>query len=138
VNRRALALAAVIVAVLATPALAQNKYDTGATDTEIKIGGTAPFSGPVSVARQLVKSVAAYFDMINAKGGINGRKINYLLEDDAFAPAKAVEVTRKLVEKDGVLFMAGSIGTPTQMAVRGYLNDTKIPQLFVTSGNPLF
>jgi branched-chain amino acid transport system substrate-binding protein len=132
------ALAGAMVAALATPAVAQNKYDPGASDTEIKIGGTAPFSGPVSVAGQLVKSVAAYFDMINAQGGINGRKITYLLEDDAFAPAKAVEVTRKLVEKDGVLFMAGSIGTPAQLAVRGYLNEHNIPQLFVTSGNQLF
>ncbi len=140
-NRHAVALGGAILVALSLaidPALAQKKYDPGASDTEVKIGGSGPFSGPASVAGQLVKSVAAYFDMINAKGGINGRKIIYLAEDDAYSPAKAVEVTRKLVEQDQVLFMGGSIGTPTQLAVRGYLNDNKIPQLFLASGNRSF
>ncbi len=120
------------------PAYADKKYDTGATDTEIKIGGSGPFSGPASVAGQMVKSVAAYFAWINTKGGINGRKINYIAEDDTYSSAKAVEVTRKLVEQEGVLLMAGSIGTPTQLAVSGYLNDKKIPQLFIATGNSAF
>jgi ABC-type branched-subunit amino acid transport system substrate-binding protein len=120
------------------PGLAQKKYDTGASDTEIKIGGSGPFSGPASVAGQLVKSVGAYFAMVNAKGGINGRKVNYLAEDDTYSSAKAVEVTRKLVEQEGVLLMAGSIGTPTQLAIQGYLNDKKIPQLFIATGNSAF
>lgn len=130
------AFAALVV--MAAPALAQKKYDTGASDAEIKIGGSGPFSGPASVAGQLVKSVGAYFAMVNAKGGINGRKITYLAEDDTYSPAKAVEVTRKLVEQDGVLLMAGSIGTPTQLAVQGYLNGKKIPQLFIATGNSAF
>lgn len=130
------ALAALVV--MAAPALAQKKYDTGASDTEIKVGGSGPFSGPASVAGQLVKSVGAYFAMVNAKGGINGRKITYLAEDDTYSPAKAVEVTRKLVEQDGVLLMAGSIGTPTQLAIQGYLNGKKIPQLFIATGNSAF
>ena len=126
------------LALLASPALAQKKYDTGVSDTEIKIGGSGPFSGPASIAGQLVKSVGAYFAMVNAKGGINGRKITYMAEDDTYSPAKAVEVTHKLVEQDGVLLMAGSIGTATQLAVQGYLNDAKIPQLFIATGNSAF
>ena len=131
-------VAVAVLAVAAGPALAQKKYDTGASDTEIKIGGSGPFSGPASVAGQLVKSVGAYFAMVNAKGGINGRKVTYLAQDDTYSPAKAVEVTRKLVEQDGVLLMAGSIGTPTQLAIQGYLNDKKIPQLFIATGNSAF
>jgi branched-chain amino acid transport system substrate-binding protein len=126
------------LAMAAMPPTAQKKYDTGASDTEIKIGGSGPFSGPASVAGQLVKSVGAYFAMVNAKGGINGRKISYMAQDDTYSPAKAVEVTRKLVEQDGVLLMAGSIGTPTQLAIQGYLNDKKIPQLFIATGNSAF
>jgi ABC-type branched-subunit amino acid transport system substrate-binding protein len=129
---------AMALAMAVTPALAQKKYDTGVSDTEIKIGGSGPFSGPASVAGGLVKSVGAYFDMVNDKGGINGRKIRYLAEEDTYSPAKAVEVTRKLVEQDGVLLMAGSIGTPTQLAVQGYLNGKKIPQLFIATGNSAF
>jgi ABC-type branched-subunit amino acid transport system substrate-binding protein len=131
-------VAAAMLAVAAGPALAQKKYDNGASDTEIKIGGSGPFSGPASVAGQLVKSVGAYFAMVNAKGGINGRKITYMAEDDTYSPAKAVEVTRKLVEQDGVLLMAGAIGTPTQLAVQGYLNAKQIPQLFIATGNSAF
>jgi ABC-type branched-subunit amino acid transport system substrate-binding protein len=131
-------VAVAALAVAAAPALAQKKYDTGASDTEIKIGGSGPFSGPASVAGQLVKSVGAYFAMVNAKGGINGRKITYLAQEDTYSPAKAVEVTRKLVEQDGVLLMAGSIGTPTQLAVQGYLTSKKIPQLFIATGNSAF
>ncbi len=131
------------IALLATAsgigsAAAEKKYDPGASDTEIKIGGSGPFSGPASVAGQLVKSVAAYFAMVNAKGGINGRKITYIAEDDNYAPPKAIEVTRKLVEQQQVLLMAGSIGTPTQLAIQPYLNDRKIPQLFIATGNSAF
>jgi branched-chain amino acid transport system substrate-binding protein len=121
-----------------TLAAAEKKYDPGVSDTEIKLGGTGPFSGPVSVAGSLVKSVAAYFTKVNADGGINGRTVTYLTEDDGYVPPKAVEVTRKLVEQDQVLLMVGSIGTPGQLAVRRYLNDRKIPQLFIATGSTGF
>jgi branched-chain amino acid transport system substrate-binding protein len=119
-------------------AAAEKKYDPGVSDTEIKLGGTGPFSGPVSVASLLVRSVAAYFAKVNADGGINGRKITYLSQDDGYIPPKAVEVTRKLVEQDQVLLMVGSIGTPGQLAVRRYLNDRKVPQLFIMTGSTAF
>jgi branched-chain amino acid transport system substrate-binding protein len=139
-NRVMLSAGSALLALMlaASPVAAQKKYDPGASDSEIKIGGSGPFSGPASVAGQLVKSVGAYFAMINAKGGINGRKVTYIAEDDNYTPPKAIEVTRKLVEQEQVLLMAGSIGTPTQLAVQNYLNDRKIPQLFIATGNSAF
>jgi branched-chain amino acid transport system substrate-binding protein len=106
----------------------------GVTDTEIKIGQTMPYSGPVSPYAVIGKVEAAYFNMINDRGGVNSRKIVFDSVDDAFNPAKTVELTRKLVEQDQVAFIFGSLGTPTGMAVRGYLNSNKIPQLFLASG----
>ncbi len=106
----------------------------GVTATEIKIGQTMPYSGPVSPYAVLGKVEAAYFIMINDQGGINGRKIAFDSVDDGFNPGKTVELTRKLVEEDHVAFIFGSLGTPTGIAVRGYLNDHKIPQLFLASG----
>jgi len=124
----ALALAA------ATPASAQKKYDTGATDTEIKIGNIMPYSGPASAYAVIGKTEAAYFNKINAEGGVNGRKINFVSYDDAYSPPKAVEQARKLVESDGVLFIFQSLGTPSNSAIMKYMNGKKVPQLFVATG----
>jgi branched-chain amino acid transport system substrate-binding protein len=138
-NLRTTAAAALLLALAITPAFAQKNYGPGASDTEVKIGSTAPYSGPASAASTATKSFAAYFDKINAEdGGINGRKINVITADDGYAPPRTVEQTRKLVEQDGVLFMAGSVGTPTQLAVRQYLNDRKVPQLFPATGAASF
>ena len=115
-------------------ALAQKKYDTGATDTEIKIGNIMPYSGPASAYGVIGKTEAAYFRMINEKGGINGRKINFITYDDAYSPPKAVEQVRKLVESDEVLAVFNPLGTPSNIPVQKYLNSRKVPQLFVASG----
>jgi branched-chain amino acid transport system substrate-binding protein len=110
------------------------EYSPGASDSEIKIGNTMPYSGPASGYSAIGKSLAAYFAMINDQGGINGRKIDFISRDDAYSPPKTVEVVRKLVEEDQVLMVFQSLGTPPNLAIRGYLNDNKIPQLFVGSG----
>ncbi len=125
-------------AMLAAPAYAQKKYDTGASDTEIKIGHTNPYSGPASAYGLVGKTQAAYFKMINETGGVNGRKINFISYDDAYNPPKTVEQTRKLVESDEVLLTFQGLGTPAQAAVQKYLNDKKIPQLLVSSGATRF
>ena len=116
---------ALAVALSATSASAQKKYDTGATDTEIKIGQTVPFSGPASPYASIGKAQAAYFKMINDAGGINGRKINLIQYDDAYSPPKAVEQVRKLVESDEVLLTFQIIGTPSNAAVQKYLNQKR-------------
>ncbi len=118
----------------AAPALAQKKYDTGASDTEIKIGQTMPYSGPASAYGQIGKTELAYFKMINEQGGINGRKINLISVDDGYSPPKTVEMIRKLVEQDEVLFIFQSLGTAANSAIQKYLNAKKIPQLFVATG----
>jgi len=115
-------------------ASAAGKYDTGASDTAIKIGQTYPLSGPDSGAAFGARAMAAYFAMLNDKGGVNGRKIDLITLDDGYSPPKTVEQTRRLVESDGVLLMFASLGTPTSEAVRPYLNNKKIPQLFLVSG----
>jgi branched-chain amino acid transport system substrate-binding protein len=126
-------------AVLVTaPASAQKKYDPGASDTEIKIGQTMPFSGPASAYATVGRAEAAYFRMINDQGGINGRKINLIAYDDGYNPAKTVEQTRKLVESDEVLLIFGSLGSAQNAAVQKYLNDKKVPQLFVATGATRF
>src|SRR5579872_6631773 len=122
------------VALLASPASAQKKYDTGATDTEIKVGNTMPYSGPASAYGNVGKAEAAYFNKINAEGGINGRKINFITYDDAYSPPKAVEQVRKLVEGDEVLLLFGTLGTPSNTAIQPYLNKKAVPQLFVATG----
>ncbi len=127
-------LAGAAVALMAAPALAQKNYDTGATDTEIKIGNTMPYSGPASSYGVIGKAEAAYFKMINDKGGIKGRKINFVSYDDGYSPPKAVEQVRKLVEGDEVLLMFNPLGTPTNTAIQKYLNAKKVPQLFVATG----
>ena len=119
---------------LLSPALAQKKYDPGATDTEIKIGQTAPFSGPASAYATIAKAQAAYIKMINEQGGMNGRKINLIQYDDAYSPPKTVEQVRKLVESDEVLFTFQLIGTPGNAAVQKYLNQKKVPQLLAGTG----
>jgi branched-chain amino acid transport system substrate-binding protein len=135
----AMAVLAAACAVLATaPASAQKKYDPGASDTEIKIGQTMPFSGPGSAYATISKAEAAYFRMINDQGGINGRKISLIAYDDGYNPAKTVEQTRKLVESDGVLLIFQSLGTAHNAAVQKYLNDNKVPQLFLATGATRF
>ncbi len=115
-------------------ARAAKQYGPGVTDTEIKIGNTGPYSGPLSTASPIPKSMAAYFKMINDQGGVNGRKINFISYDDAYSPPKTVEMTRKLVEEDGVLLIVGAIGTPTNSAIWHYMNQHEVPQLFVATG----
>jgi branched-chain amino acid transport system substrate-binding protein len=112
---------------------AEKNYGPGVTDTEIKIGNTAAYSGPASGFGLIAKTGEAYFRKINEEGGINGRKIVFLSYDDAYSPPKTVEQTRKLVESDEVLFMFNAVGTPTNSAVQKYLNAKKVPQLFVSS-----
>ncbi len=126
--------AALLFAASATPSLAQKKYDTGASDTEIKLGNIVPYSGPASAYGAVGKAQAAYFKMINDQGGINGRKINYISYDDAYSPPKAVEQTRKLVESDEVLLMFSALGTPSNTAIHKYMNAKKVPQLFLATG----
>jgi ABC-type branched-subunit amino acid transport system substrate-binding protein len=118
----------------ASGALAQKKYDTGATDTEIKIGNIMPYSGPASAYGVIGKTEAAYFRKINAAGGINGRKINFISYDDGYSPPKTVEQARKLVESDEVLFIFNPLGTPPNSAIHKYMNSKKVPQLFVATG----
>ncbi len=129
---------AVAVTLFVSPAAAQKKYDTGATDTEIKIGQTVPFSGPASAYAGIGKTQAAYLKMINDQGGINGRKLNLIQYDDAYSPPKAVEQVRKLVESDEVLFTFQIIGTPSNAAVEKYLNAKKVPQLLAGTGASRF
>src|ERR1041384_1618759 len=124
----------VAVALSATSAYAQKKYDTGASDTEIKGGQTVPLSGAYSVYANIGKTQAAYMKMINDQGGINGRKINLIQYDDAYSPPKTVEQVRKLVEGDEVLLTFQVIGTAANAAVQKYLNSKKIPQLFAATG----
>src|SRR6202041_3211989 len=133
---RIAAFSTAIIAFAATSgsALAQKKYDTGATDTEIKLGNIMPYSGPASAYGVIGKIEDAYFKMINEQGGINGRKINFISYDDGYSPPKAVEQARKLVESDEVLLIFNSLGTPSNIAIQKYMNTKKIPQLFVATG----
>ena len=132
-----LAIASTALALFAassTGAFAQKKYDTGATDTEIKIGNIMPYSGPASAYGVIGKTEQAYFNKINAAGGINGRKINFISYDDGYSPPKTVEQARKLVESDEVLLIFNSLGTPPNSAIHKYMNSKKVPQLFVATG----
>src|SRR6187399_3100834 len=134
---RQLAIASTALALFAVSssgALAQKKYDTGATDTEIKVGNIMPYSGPASAYGVIGKTEEAYFKMINDQGGINGRKVSFVSYDDAYSPPKAVEQVRKLVESDEVLVVFNPLGTPSNTAIQKYLNGKKIPQLFVATG----
>ncbi|WFU24598.1 ABC transporter substrate-binding protein [Bradyrhizobium sp. CB1717] len=129
---------ALTVALSVCAANAQKKYDPGASDTEIKIGQTNPFSGPASAYATIGKTQAAYMKMINDQGGVNGRKINLVQYDDAYSPPKAVEQVRKLVESDEVLLTFQLLGTPSNAAVQKYLNSKKVPQLFASTGASKF
>jgi ABC-type branched-subunit amino acid transport system substrate-binding protein len=129
---------ALALALSVSAASAQKKYDPGASDTEIKVGQTVPFSGPASAYATIGKAQAAYFKMINEQGGINGRKITLIQYDDAYSPPKAVEQVRKLVESDEVLLTFQIVGTPSNAAVQKYLNSKKVPQLFAATGASRF
>jgi ABC-type branched-subunit amino acid transport system substrate-binding protein len=129
-------LAAVVLAaplLLSSPSSAEGQYAPGVTDTEIKIGNTTPYSGPASAVGTVGKAFAAYFAMVNEHGGVNGRKITFISLDDGYSPPKTVEQTRRLVEQEGVAFMFAPIGTPTNSAIQGYLNEKRVPQLFLGS-----
>ena len=134
-SRLAIASAALIAfAATSNGALAQKKYDSGATDTEIKIGNIMPYSGPASAYGVIGKTEEAYFKKINAEGGINGRKITFISYDDTYSPPKTVEQARKLVESDEVLIVFNPLGTPPNSAIQKYMNQKKVPQLFVATG----
>jgi branched-chain amino acid transport system substrate-binding protein len=128
------AVAGLTFALGTSSAFAQKKYDPGASDTEIKVGNINPYSGPASAYGMIGKTIAAYFKKVNAEGGINGRKINFISYDDAYSPPKAVEQARKLVESDEVLLIFQSLGTPSNTAIQKYMNAKKVPQLFVATG----
>jgi branched-chain amino acid transport system substrate-binding protein len=113
-------------------------YSPGASDSEIVIGNTAPYSGPLSGYGTIGKALAAYFEMVNSQGGVNGRKVRFISADDGYSPPKTVEQTRRLIEQEQVLFVLHSVGTPTSIAAQGYLNSKKVPQLFVSSGATRF
>jgi branched-chain amino acid transport system substrate-binding protein len=132
--KRTIAIAIIAMALADGSATAQKKFDTGATETEIKIGNTMPYSGPASAYGVVGRTEEAYFKKINAEGGINGRKINFISYDDAYSPPKAVEQARKLVESDEVLLIFSSLGTPSNSAIHKYMNAKKVPQLFVATG----
>ena len=127
-------LAATVAVGMASIAKAEKKYGPGASDTEIKIGNIMPYSGPASAYGVIGKTEAAYFNMINEKGGINGRKINFISYDDGYSPPKTVEQARKLVESDNVLMIFNPLGTPPNTAIQKYMNQKKVPQLFVATG----
>jgi branched-chain amino acid transport system substrate-binding protein len=134
-KHRLIPMAALLAAALASPAaLAQKKYDPGASDREIKIGNTNPYSGPASAYGTIGKVIGAYFKMLNEQGGINGRKINFISYDDGYSPPKTVEMARKLVEQDEVLFLFQTLGTPSNTAIHKYMNMKKVPQLHVATG----
>jgi branched-chain amino acid transport system substrate-binding protein len=127
-----------LATIAASPSLAQRNYDPGASDSEIKIGNIMPYSGPISSYSVIGKTEAAYFEKINAEGGINGRKIKFISYDDSSNPAKTVEQARKLVEGDEVLLIFQSLGGSMNIAIEKYLNDRKVPQLFVSAPNKRF
>ena len=127
-------LAGAATIMMASTAIAQKKYDPGATDKEIKVGHLNPYSGPASAYGAIGKAIGAYFDKVNAEGGVNGRMIKYISLDDGYNPAKTVEQTRKLVEEDEVLLVFQPLGTPSNSAIHKYMNTKKVPQLFVATG----
>ena len=119
---------------LSAPAMAQKKYDPGASDKEIRIGNTNPYSGPASAYGTIGKSITAYFKMLNEQGGINGRRVNFISYDDGYSPPRTVEMARKLVEQDEVLFVFQTLGTPSNTAIHKYMNMKKVPQMHVATG----
>jgi branched-chain amino acid transport system substrate-binding protein len=135
---RIFAATALTIAIAATPAAGRNKYDPGATDTEIKIGNITPYTGLFSEYGVEGRAEAAYFQMINDHGGINGRKINFVSVDDGSEVHKSVELAHKLVEQDKVLLIFSSFGTENNIAIRTYMNDKKVPQLFLQASSTAF
>jgi branched-chain amino acid transport system substrate-binding protein len=134
-DRRTLLIGtAATAAVAATPVFAAKKYDTGASDAEIKVGNVNPYSGPASAYGLIGKTIDAYFKKVNAEDGINGRKVGFISYDDAYSPPKTVEQVRKLVESDEVLLLFQALGTPSNTAIQKYMNGKKVPQLFVATG----
>ena len=133
-QRRHLITLGLAAAALAAPSFAQKKYDPGADDKEIKVGAIHPYSGPASAYGTIGKAIGAYFDKVNAEGGINGRKIKYIPLDDGYNPAKTVEMARKLVEEEEVLLVFNPLGTAPNTAIQKYMNQKKVPQLFVATG----
>ena len=133
-----IALAGLGAALIGAPAIAQKRYDPGATDKEIKIGGISPYSGPASAYGTIGKAIDAYFKKVNAEGGINGRQIRFITLDDGYNPARTVEQTRKLVEQEEVLLLFNTLGTPPNTAIHKYMNQKKVPQLFVATGATLW
>jgi len=129
-----LAAVALAAATFGAPALAQKKYDPGASDKEVKIGGMSPYSGPASAYGAIGKAISAYFAKVNDDGGVNGRKLNFISLDDGYNPAKAVEHARKLVEEDEVLIVFNPLGTPSNSAIHKYMNQKKVPHLFLATG----
>jgi branched-chain amino acid transport system substrate-binding protein len=128
-------IAALLAVALASPAaLAQKKYDPGASDKSIKIGNTNPYSGPASAYGTIGKAIGAYWKMVNDKGGVNGRMIEFISYDDGYSPPKTVEMARKLVEQDRVLLLFQTLGTPSNTAIHKYMNSKKVPQAFVATG----
>ena len=123
-----------IAVLVGSTTLAEKKYGPGASDTEIKVGNTNPYSGPASAYGTIGRSEAAYFKMINEQGGINGRKINFISQDDAYSPPRTVEQVRKLVEEEQVLLLFQTLGTPPNSAIHKYVNAKKIPHIFISSG----
>src|ERR1043166_8062119 len=128
-------LIAIVFALASLSAISERVREPGVTDTEIRIGNVMPYSGSLEVFGAIGKAEAAYFEMINERGGINGRKVRFISYDDKSDPASALSLTRNLVEEDKVLLMFGSFGTPGNFAVRTYLNQSQVPQLFVASGD---
>jgi branched-chain amino acid transport system substrate-binding protein len=129
---------AALAAWTSTAAVAQKKYDPGATDKEIKVGNINPYSGPASAYSSIGKSIGAYFAKVNAEGGINGRQIRYLSVDDGYNPARTVEQARRLVEQEEVLLVFNPLGTPPNTAIQKYMNQRRVPQLFVATGATVF
>jgi branched-chain amino acid transport system substrate-binding protein len=129
-----IAAASLVMALAGSPSAAQKKYGPGVSDSEIKIGNIMPYSGPASAYGEIGKAEAAYFRKVNAEGGVNGRKINFISYDDAYSPPKTVEQARKLVESDEVLLIFQSLGTAHNTAIQRYMNSKKVPQLFVATG----
>src|SRR5271166_3352845 len=138
ITRRSFLQSGAAAAAFAASARAARAETPGVTDTEIKIGQTMPYSGPASAYGVIGRTEAAYFKMINEQGGVNGRKINLLSLDDGYSPPKTVEQVRRLVEDEKVAFLFQTLGTPPNLAIRQYLNDNKVPQLFVSTGAATF
>jgi ABC-type branched-subunit amino acid transport system substrate-binding protein len=132
------AIAVIALSTVGGVSAAEKKYGPGATDTEIKLGQTVPYSGPASAFSSYGRLMTGYFEMVNASGGINGRKIKLISLDNAFSPPKAIEQTRKLVEDDGVLADVGTVGTTPNVAIQKYLNGAKVPHVFISAGGRRF